>query len=77
MITAIVKGGPAEKAGVRVGDVLVAIGDEPVTNIARMLDIVARQTPGSKVRFHFLRDGRKLDIEIRIAERPDPPRAIR
>ncbi len=77
VITAIVRGGPAEKAGVRVGDVLLSIGDEPVTNIAKMLDIVARQTPGSKVRFHFLRDGRKLDIDIRIAERPDPPRMLR
>src|SRR5690606_8668291 len=74
---AIVQSGPAGKAGVRVGDVLLSIGEEPVTNIAKMLDIVARQTPGSKVRFHFLREGRKLDIEIRIAERPDPPRMLR
>jgi len=77
VITALVKGGPAERAGVRVGDVLVAIGDEQVTNIAKMLDIVARQAPGSQVRFHFLRDGRKLDVDIRIAERPDPPRMPR
>ncbi|MFA7503206.1 MAG: trypsin-like peptidase domain-containing protein [Burkholderiaceae bacterium] len=77
VITALVRGGPAERSGVRVGDVLVAIGDEAVLNIAQMLDIVARQAPGSEVRFHFLREGRELAVDIRIAERPDPPRLPR
>jgi len=77
VIAALVKDGPAERAGVRVGDVLVAIGEEPVTNIAKMLDIVARQVPGSQTRFHFLRDGKPVDIDIRIAERPDPQHMLR
>ncbi len=70
IIAGVVRGGPADKAGIRVGDILVKVEDTPVSNTATMLNLIAQLAPGAPARFGFVRDGEELDIRITVGKRP-------
>jgi serine protease DegQ len=72
IIAGVMRSGPADKAGVKVGDILIAVGDKPVTNTATMLALIAQLPPGSNHKLSFLRDGKPLDLTIEIGKRPKP-----
>ena len=70
IVAGIVRNGPADRAGVRIGDILVEVDHKTITGTASMLDTVAQLQPGSTVVFRFLRDGRLLEVPIHIGRRP-------
>ena len=72
IIAGVLKNGPADKAGLRPGDILVAIGDEAVTDKTDMMNQVAQLQPGSKAKLTILRKTKKYDIEAIIGKRPPP-----
>jgi serine protease DegQ len=72
IIAGVMRGGPAEKAGVKVGDILVSMDGKQVGNVNQMLNMIALLPPGSTARFRFLRDTEELDLPIVIGTRPDP-----
>ncbi|MDO4636018.1 MAG: trypsin-like peptidase domain-containing protein [Lautropia sp.] len=71
IIAGVMRHGPAEKAGVHTGDVLVRIDDTPVADTTQVLNTIARLTPGSTARFQFLRNGELIALPIGIDTRPD------
>ena len=70
IIAGVMRGGPAEKSGVRVGDILVSVEGNPVPNVAAMLNLIARLQPGASARFQFLRDGQDVAMSIVVGKRP-------
>jgi S1-C subfamily serine protease len=62
--------GPAERAGIQVGDVIESIDDKPATSYPDMLAEVARKAPGDTVKLTVVRDGTRGDVTISLAERP-------
>jgi len=62
---------PASKAGVKVGDVVVAVNGRPVDMPGQLTRTVASVAPGGKVTLSVLRDAKKQDISITVAQRPD------
>ncbi|HEY5633977.1 MAG TPA: trypsin-like peptidase domain-containing protein [Burkholderiaceae bacterium] len=72
IIAGVMRGGPADRAGVKVGDILIAVEGKPVASTAAMLDLVAQLTPGATARFRFVREGREVDLNIVVAKRPRP-----
>ena len=72
IIAGVMRGGPADRAGVKVGDILIAVEGRPVVSTATMLELVAQLSPGSTARFRFVREGRELEINIVVAKRPRP-----
>jgi serine protease DegQ len=66
------RNGPADRAGVKVGDILVEVEGQQVTNTATMLNVIAQLKPGSTARFRFVRDSSTIEIPIRIGKRPKP-----
>jgi hypothetical protein len=62
----VTRGGPAEAAGLKVGDVIVAVDGKPVSGsaLAALRERLRNAAPGSAVRF-ALKDGRTLDIVLR------------
>src|SRR6266851_9126444 len=65
--------GPADEAGLKVGDVVVALNEKPIEN-ARQLEVnLYRRPVGEKVKIEVLRDGQKLNFEVEVIERHDDP----
>lgn len=73
-IAGLIPGGPAAQAGVKVGDVLVAIDGRPVTDSRLMLDIAAALMPGAKATLRLRRGDRELDVQIVVGTRPKQTR---
>lgn len=71
------KGSPAERAGIRPYDVIVAIGDAPVTSDDELIRSISAQPPGTTTVLTVLRDGRQERLSVKLAERPvgSPPDA--
>ena len=62
--------GPADKAGLRSGDVVIEIDGKPVADSRHLRLAVARTKPGESVRVKFLRDGSPKSVEVTVKELP-------
>jgi S1-C subfamily serine protease len=74
LIAGVMRGSPADKAGVKPGDLLVAIDDKPVADAQVMLGLIAALAPGQNSRFGLRRDGKAVELAIVIGKRPRPTR---
>jgi len=70
MLLTVEADGPAEKAGVLIGDVLLSIGDKPTLEAADVQAALWGREAGSTVSARFLRGGEPKEIEITLGERP-------
>ena len=71
LVADVVKGDPAEKAGLRTGDVIVEIDGKKVHDTHELLRIVAGVPVGKTVVLKAVRDGRLQNFNITVAERKD------
>jgi S1-C subfamily serine protease len=62
--------GPAERAGLRAGDVVVAIGGVEVRTLGGLLAEVERRSVGDTVELQVVRDGAPTEVKVTLAERP-------
>lgn len=76
LISSVMAGEPAEKAGVKAGDVVIAVNGKDVENNADLLKKIAGLTPGEKPELTVIRDGEKKSIVVTLAER-DPERVAK
>ncbi|RJF99656.1 S1C family serine protease [Noviherbaspirillum saxi] len=74
IIAGVLKGGPADKAGIRPGDILVAIEGKPITDTTDMLNLIAQLTPGNKAKMTVLRKTQESTIDVVVGKRPKPRR---
>jgi len=72
LISQVERGGPADRAGIKLGDVLVAVNDSPVANSIGMLNLVAALAPGSPARLRLLRERSAIDVTVTVGRRPNP-----
>jgi serine protease DegQ len=70
LIVDVLRGGPADRAGVRRGDILLEVEGQSVASTSAMLDAIARLSPGSRARFRILRGERSFEVQITVARRP-------
>jgi len=76
LIAGVLSGGPADKAGIKPGDVLLEVQGKPVADPASMLNLVAALAPGSSAKLKLSRQGRTIDATVAVGRRPKPqPRA--
>jgi S1-C subfamily serine protease/photosystem II stability/assembly factor-like uncharacterized protein len=69
-LTQIVPGSPAEKAGLAVGDIVVAVGDKQITGFDQVLDVLREKRPRDKVTIQIARGEEQKSIEATLANRP-------
>ena len=71
----MVRGGPADRAGVRPGDILVEVNGKAVPNPSAMLNVVAAVQPGSVATLKLLRNGNPVALKLTVGKRPKPQHA--
>ena len=76
LITGVLQSGPASAGGIRPGDVVVKVGDKPVTSTVQLLNAVAALTPDKQAVIQVQRGDRQLDLNVTVAQRQraNPPR---
>ena len=72
LIAGVLRGGPADKAGVKPGDVLVEVQGKPVADPAGMLNLIAALPPGQPAKLKLRRQGQDVDATITVGRRPKP-----
>jgi S1-C subfamily serine protease len=63
-VESVSPGGPAEAAGVKAGDVIVAIGEKPVATGRELVRAMEAVEPGEKVELGIRRDGKSLELAV-------------
>jgi len=71
LVTFVQPDTPAERAGLRSGDVLTAVEGAAVADSASLIRLIGRHKPGEKVRVDVWRDGRARTMRLELAARPD------
>jgi serine protease DegQ len=74
LIAGVLKGSPADRGGVKPGDILLSIDAKPVTDPTAMLNIVAGLTPGKAAAVSVRRDQKKIDLQVEAGRRPPAQR---
>ncbi len=70
LIAGVIRGSPADLAGVRPGDVLLAVAGKAVKNPQTMLDLIAALKPDERAGFRLRRDKSIVEVQVRIGKRP-------
>ena len=73
IITGVLQNGPAAKAGIRPGDVIVQVEDKKIDNVQELLTAVAGLKPGSDARFALQRGSDKMELNVNPGLRPKSP----
>ena len=73
IIAKLTEGGPAEKAKMRVGDVIVRVDGRHVETVDALIDLVQSKDKGAKVKIEFVRDKKALTAEVEVAEEETGP----
>ncbi|HSQ12622.1 MAG TPA: DegQ family serine endoprotease, partial [Candidatus Deferrimicrobium sp.] len=68
LVADLVKGGPAERAGMKTGDVIIEFDRRPIKDSADLPQQVARVVPGAAVQIKVIRDGRETALSLTIGE---------
>jgi serine protease Do len=71
LIADVVKDSPAEKGGLKPGDVVVALNGKPVSDNNQLTRDVGVIPPGTTVKLDIVREGKQRAVEVKLAERPD------
>jgi serine protease Do len=66
----VAKGGPADKAGIKAGDVVRTFNGEPVDSRGALTAMTTNSNPGTDITLGIVRDGKKMDVHVTLAERP-------
>lgn len=71
LISGLMPGGPAERAGLKVGDVVVSVNGAPARSSRELLNLVARLQTGTACPFVVLRKGQQHTVKVPIVPRPE------
>jgi len=69
LVSQVVEGSPAEKAGIKAGDIILKFNDNVVKGAAHLKNLVGKEKPGSSANMSVYRDNKTLEIPVKIAER--------
>ncbi|MEW2508518.1 trypsin-like peptidase domain-containing protein [Streptomyces sp. NPDC046870] len=61
-------GGAADRAGLRAGDIITAVGDRPVTTVTSLAEALADDKPGRRTTVTYQRDGTERTVEVTLGQ---------
>ncbi|WP_040261809.1 MULTISPECIES: Do family serine endopeptidase AlgW [Pseudomonas] len=72
VVAGVFRDGPAQKAGLQLGDVILSIDKEPAADGRKSMNQVARTKPGDKIDIEVMRKGKTLKLTAEVGLRPPP-----
>ena len=72
LISEVVRGGPADQAKIKAGDILIAVDNNPLTDSDAMLETIAALQPGKSASLKLLRNQKEIVLQLKIGKRPMP-----
>lgn len=76
LIAGVLRGGPADRAGIRPGDVLVAVNGNPVRDSTSLLNLIAALAPGKLAQLRLIRDQAVMQLPVTVEKRPAPRKSV-
>ena len=70
LVSGVMKGSPAEKAGIKQGDVILQFNGKDVEDTGHLRNMVSQTPIGTKVKVRLLRQKKEIEVEVSIAELP-------
>jgi serine protease DegQ len=70
IIAGVVRGGPADRAGIRPGDILLTVDGKQVSNTNEMLNVIAQLAPDRKTKMTVMRKNRQATLDVVVGRRP-------
>ena len=72
LISEVVRGGPADQAKIKAGDILMSVDKKPLVDSSSMLETIAALQPGKVVPLKLLRNQKEVVVQVKIGRRPRP-----
>lgn len=70
VVVQVIPGTPAERAGLRQGDVIVAVDGESITSMEDLIATLRKKHVGDEVTLKIIRDGKEIEVKARLSEKP-------
>jgi serine protease DegQ len=77
LISGVLEGGPADKAGMKPGDVLTQVNGQAVNDVVTLLNRIAQTSPGDEAKINLLRKGKPMTLKVQVGKRPKSKAAAR
>lgn len=71
LVIDVTEDAPADRAGLREGDIIVSVDDESLSDEVTLADLIAEYEPGDEVELGVLRNGRERRIDVTLGSHPD------
>ncbi len=71
LISDIAPGSPADKAGLKRGDVIIKVGNTEIKKMSDLPKVIASYKPGTTVKLTVIRDGKRRGIRVKLGEMPE------
>jgi serine protease Do len=71
LVSDVTPGSPAEKAGIKRGDVVVEFEGKKVDDVSDLTSMAAVAEPGTEVKIKLMHDGKPVDVAVKLTEFPD------
>ena len=76
LVSNIEKGGPGDKAGLKAGDVIRKVGDQPIVSSGDLPAVIGQQAPGTKVTLEVWRQGERQELTAKLGDASDKPAQV-
>lgn len=76
LLSGVLEGGPAARGGIKPGDVLIAVNNNPTRDVRQLLNQIAQITPSQEAKLKVLRKDKQFEVAVQVGKRPKPKKLV-